>query len=311
MEKRNDSSQNKRSFLSWKYFVFIVIIIIGITSFFILKEKDYETFNIEYKEIVSGFDSKALIIRDEKIYKAPISGELNILIDEGQRVSYGEKIAFIEDEDQKYNIYSKKSGIISFAYDGLGKILKFGQITPEVLNKYDEYERNYHQYVSGNIINKGDTLYRNINNYQQYLLIKTDLETVEDYNQNEIVFVDNKQKEDDNKLIKGSIKKIYHHNDLRFLLLELNNYVSMWNNTRWVEIKVIKDIYRGLAVPSSAIFKTTTGTKVLLYTFDHEVKLKEVKVVEQTSDWAVVENLEIGDQIIINPEKANYGRDDQ
>lgn len=309
MEKNNGSNQNKkRKFISWKYFVFIILVIVGLVSFFVLKEDNIQTTRISYREIVSGFEIKGLVIRDEKTFKAPISGEINILLNEGERAAYGEQIAFIENEDQKYNIYSKEPGIISYANDGLEKTLKYGNITPQVLDNYDDYERNYNQYISGNQIEKGSILYRIINNYNQYLLIEVENNRAKMFNQNETVFIDRNNK---NSFIKAKIKKIYKHNDLNYLLLDLNSYVKEWNNIRWVDIKLIKNIYEGLAVPNSAIFKTATGTKVLLYTFDNEIKTKDIKVIETTEEWSIVENVEIGEKVITNPANVNYGRNEK
>lgn len=308
MEKNNGTNQNKkRKFVSWKYFVFITLVIVGLISFFVLKEDNLQTTRISYREIVSGFDTKGLVIRDEKTFKAPISGEINILLNEGERAAYGEQIAFIENEDQKYNIYSKEPGIISYANDGLEKTLKYGNITPEVLDDYNDYERNYNQYVSGNQIEKGSIFYRIINNYNQYLLIEVENNRAKMFNQNETVFID---KDNKNSFIKAKVKKIYKHKDMNYLLLDLNSYVKEWNNIRWVDIKLIKNIYEGLAVPNSAIFKTATGTKILLYTFDNEIKTKDIKVIETTEEWSIVENVEIGEKVITNPGNVNYGRNE-
>ena len=308
MENKNGSKQNiKSKFISWKYFVFITLIIIGLISFFILKEDNLQTTRISYQEIVSGFETKGLVIRDEKIFKAPISGKINILINEGERAAYGEKIAYIENENQKYNIYTKEPGIISYAHDGLENLLKYGNITPQVLDNYDDYERNYKQYISGNKIEKGSVLYRIINNNNQYLLIEVEEDRAQMFNQNETVFID---RDNEKKFIKAKIKKIYEYEDINYLLLDLNYYIKEWNNIRWVDIKLIKNIYEGLAVPNSAIFKTASGTKILLYTFDNEIKTKDIKVIETTKDWSIVENLEIGDKVITNPENVNYGRNE-
>jgi len=308
MENKNGSKQNiKNKFISWKYFVFITLIIIGLISFFILKEDNLQTTRISYQEIVSGFETKGLVIRDEKIFKAPISGKINILINEGERAAYGEKIAYIENENQKYNIYTKEPGIISYAHDGLENLLKYGNITPQVLDNYDDYERNYKQYISGNKIEKGSVLYRIINNNNQYLLIEVEEDRAQMFNQNETVFID---RDNEKKFIKAKIKKIYEYEDINYLLLDLNYYIKEWNNIRWVDIKLIKNIYEGLAVPNSAIFKTASGTKILLYTFDNEIKTKDIKVIETTKDWSIVENLEIGDKVITNPENVNYGRNE-
>lgn len=308
MKNNKDTSKNRRKFLSWKYFVFITIIIIGLVSFFILKNDNLQTVKVDYREIISGFESKALIIRNEKTYKAPISGELKILLNEGKRAPYGEKIAVIQNQEEVYNIYTREPGIISYAFDGLEEKLKYGNITPQILSNYENHERDYHQYISGNQVQKGEKLYRNINNYKQYLLIKVNKEKAERFAVGEVVFIDKKTEQKESKLTKANIKKIYKHNDNNYLLINLDNYIEMWNNTRWVNIKLIKNIYRGFAVPSSSIFKTTDGTQVLLYTFDQEVKMKKVEVVESTTDWTIVNNLEIGDQVITNPANANYGR---
>ena len=308
MDKKNNSNKNKRNkFISWKYFVFITLVIIGLISFFVLKEDNIQTTRISYQEIVSGFETEGLVIRDEKNFKAPISGEINILKNEGERAAYGEQIAYIENEDQKYNIYSQEPGIISYAHDGLEQSLRFGSITPQLLDNYDDFERNYKQYVSGNRVKKGAILYRIINNYNQYLLIEIEDDKAQIFKQNETVFLD---RNNEKKYIKANIKKIYEYNNMNYLLLDLNYYVKEWNNIRWVDIKLIKNIYEGLAVPNSSIFKTATGTKILLYTFDNEIKIKNVNVIETTNNWSIIENVEIGDKVIINPENVNYGRNE-
>ncbi|MCF8000949.1 MAG: hypothetical protein K9K76_03725 [Halanaerobiales bacterium] len=308
MDKNNGTNQSKKNkFISWKYFVFIILVIVGLVSFFYLKEDDFQTTRISYQEIESGFETKGLVIRDEKTYKAPISGKIKILINEGERAAYGEQIAFIENENEKYYIYSKEPGIISYAHDGLENLLEYGNITPQVLDNYDNYERNYKQFISGNKIEKGTIFYRLINNNNQYLLIKAAKDRAQMFNKNETVFID---RDDEKKFIKAKIKKIYKYNDSNYLLLDLNNYVKEWNNIRWVNIKLIKNIYEGLAVPNSAIFKTATGTKILLYTFDNEIKTKDIKVIETTKNWSIVENVEIGDKVITNPENVNYGRNE-
>ena len=69
MKNNKNTSKNRRKFISWKYFVFIVIIIIGLTSFFIFKDKNYKTLTVDYKEIVAGFETRALVIRNEKTLK--------------------------------------------------------------------------------------------------------------------------------------------------------------------------------------------------------------------------------------------------
>ncbi|MDZ7672184.1 MAG: HlyD family efflux transporter periplasmic adaptor subunit [Halanaerobiales bacterium] len=306
----NKKEKSNRKFISWKYFAFIIIIMIGLISFFILKNEDIKTITVSYQEIVSGFETEALVIRDEKIYRSPMSGTLNILLNEGERASYGQKIAYIENDERVYNIYADQPGIISYAYDSLEERLKFGNITPEVLDNYNEYKRDYHQYVSGNKVENGIKLYRNINNYALYLLIKVDNKRAENYSTAETVFVDHNPDQDYSDLIKSNIKKIYNQNEESFLLLDLNQYIKRWNNTRWVNIKLIKNIYNGLAVPNSALFKTPSGTKVLLYTFDHKVKTKNIVIIDSTEKWSIVENLEVGDEVIVNPERVNYGRDD-
>ncbi len=311
MTKQESGDKQKNKFISIKYFIFIMAIVTVIVLFFILSEDKLKITQIEYKEVVDGFEAKALLVRDEKTHNAVISGELNIIISEGERASYGEKIAYIENEEEIYNIYTQKAGIISFALDGLEEDIRYGKITPELLDNYDQLNREYKQYVSGNMVNKGEKLYKNINNFQQYLLIKVEKERAQKFNKNEVVFVDTQSDNEYSDIIQASIKKIYIHNDQYFLLLKLDRYVKTWNNTRWVNIKLIKNIYRGLAVPKSAVFKTTSGDQVLIYTFDHKIKTREVKIVEETEDWVIIENLEIGDQVLKNPQAVDYGRDEK
>ncbi|MCF8008343.1 MAG: hypothetical protein K9K32_01145 [Halanaerobiales bacterium] len=297
-----------KQFISWKYFIYVLIVIIVIGVFFFFQGEKINSYTVREREVISGFQTSALILRDENTYLSPLDGILHTFVNEGDRVAYGQKIAYIKGEEKSHKIYAKKPGVISFAFDGLEEELKYGKITPQVLDNYLEYERNYKQYITEDEIKKDDKLYRNINNYNQYLLIKVSDKWLKRFSENEDVFIDKSPQNDYSNLIEGFVKKIYRQNQKEFLLIQLKSYEDSWNNNRWVDIKLIKNIYRGLAVPKSAVFNTPDGIKLLKYTYDHKIVAINIIIKEETAEWIIVENLNVGDEAITNPEKYDFGR---
>lgn len=286
----------------WVFILLIIIAIIFVVSFIYLIDNRLVIVNAQYSEIVDGFFTRGLIVRQEEVRFSPISGKVELIKSEGQRVGYGNKVIKIEDQ----YLYNNQTGIISYAVDGLEDDLFPGNLENITLTNFDSYSRNYRQLVDGDHIKKGQAIFRIVNNSQFYLIVKTDIEEVNRYNINELIFV--KPTKLNKGLIDGKIIEKTVNGDSGLLKVKLNIFVKEWLNLRHVDVQFIKNIYRGIVIPRKSIFTSVQGEGVLVYKYDGSFQFKKVKVLEGNEELVIVDGLEIGDRVITNPQAVDYGK---
>ncbi len=286
-------------------FLFLIIIFLGFVGLFWLGNRS-EVIFARYGEVVDGFSTRALIVRDEKVQPALRSGYVNLKFSEGERIGHGKKVLQLKNNDNSYSVYNSYPGIISFATDGLE-----GYLTPEILTKlssddFSRMVRNYKQLVDGDYLSKDQPAFRIINNNQLYLVIKTEIDEVRRYRINEVVFVRDSRLNTD--LIEGKIINKTMSEESGLLTVKLNRFIKEWLNLRWIEIEFVKNIYRGVVIPREAIFTQPEGEGVFISFSDSNYEFKNIQIIDGDEDRVVVEGLEVGDKIIANPKSVNYGR---
>ncbi len=286
-------------------FVFLAIIIV-ILLFFYFKYNQRYVVRATYGEIVDGFMTDALIVRDEISVTSPITGRVFTHFKEGDRVSYGRKIIDIKNAGETLSLYNQQAGIISYATDELENILSPEKIDKINIENYSTFNRKYKQLVSGNSIDRGSPVFRIINNYELYLVIKIASAEAERYHKNELIFV--KPEAIDIDIIKGHIICKKSNEQEAILIVALNRFIEEWLNMRRVKIKFIKNIYRGIVIPKEAVFSQPQGDGVLVYNNEGDYKFTKVKIKHENKEKVIVTGIDIGDNIIFNPAEYNYGR---
>lgn len=300
--------QKNKSYPKFKIFFFLFIfIIIFIIGYQILGAARFETITASQGEIIDGFWSNAVVVRDEKVFRAPKSGRADLLEAEGDRIAVGEKVAAVKANNGKKIIYNHKAGILSFAVDGLENTINSSTIDSLDLNKIDDYKANYKHRLTGRNINEGEALYRIINNFNFHLIVPASRAQADRFRINEIVFVQEKKSQD---MLRARIIDIKADNqDNYYLFVKMDFFVPRWINVRRVNINFIKNIYRGIVIPRKAIFNQPSGQGVLKVSGYNEYQFQEITVIDSNQEAAVVEGVEIGDKIITNPEDFDYGRE--
>lgn len=284
---------------------FIAIFVLIVFIFFIYFNSLYNktiVVRARYGELVDGFTTKALIVRDEQVCYSPVSGNIELNLTEGSRISYGQRVMRVGD----YSLINHRAGVISYATDGLEDSLElesFNELTPE---KYNKYKRKYKQLVSGNYLKKGEPAFRIIAN-NMYLVLQLTTEEMERYWLNEKVFF--RASDIKKGLIDARVVNKIVFNKKGLMLIKLIPFVPEWLNNRQVKVKFIKNIYRGIIIPRTALFKQPEGEGVLVYNSNNgNIEFKKVKVLDRTNQGLIVEGIEMGENIIENPSSVDYGK---
>ena len=126
MSKKQHKRKRKRNwFLDTAIFLFLA-------GFFVLGGFSlwnyYLSSQIKYAIATNGslidtIPAAAVFVREETVYYAPVSGTLRPVVAEGERVTAGKVIAYIDSGDQSQPIIAEKTGIVQFFADGLESVL--------------------------------------------------------------------------------------------------------------------------------------------------------------------------------------------
>lgn len=300
MEKK-DKKTNFKPFVI--LFILIIAVILGIQIFGAVR---FETIFASQGEVIDGFWSEALLVRDERVIYSPFSGKVNLKVGEGDRLSTGRELAVIKAADKNQKMFNQKAGIISFAVDGLEETINFNNLYDINLDKFDDYQGNYKHLISGKKIKESEPLYRIVNNFKLYLVAPAPKEQAARFHLNEVIFLQEKKADE---LLQAEVVDVRHSLDNSFLFIKLDLFVPRWLNIRKVNLNIIKNIYRGIKLPKKAVFNQPSGQGVLKVTGYNKYEFQEVVIIDGNEKEVIVSGIEIGEEIITNPEDFDYGRE--
>ncbi|MFP4661144.1 MAG: HlyD family efflux transporter periplasmic adaptor subunit [Halanaerobiales bacterium] len=283
------------------FFTFLLVIFVIIAYNYLLNNR-VVVVTADYKEIIDGFSTRGLIVRDEKTYNSTQAGDIQIYQTEGQRVAYGQPIVNING----VTIYNHQPGLVSYATDGLEDDLKPETISGITIDKFTEYRRNYKQLINNEYIKAGQAAFRIIDNNSFYLVVKTTAEEVGRYKNNELIFV--KPESPGNRIYEANIIRKVTNDKEGLIFIKLDTFLKEWLNLRRAEFIFIKNIYRGISIPRKAIFTSTEGEGVLIVRSDGEYEFVELTIINGNEEFAIVKGIELGQKVITNPEDIDYGR---
>lgn len=282
----------------------LVMILIGIIFSYYSQKPNFQP--ALYGEVIDSIESEALIIRDEKVIYADNDGVITLSYKEGERASYGQKVIKINNQNNNEAYYAKQSGLISYGFDGLEGEFEFDNLSQYSVDKFTDLQSDYDHLVSDREINSGDPIYRIVNNSKVFFAFILENSEADNYRIREQVFLNESNSK--RNLIKGRVYNKISNSDKTVILIEVNKFKDDWLNRRYINFELISNIYRGLVIPRSAVFNTAQGRGVLVENNRGIIEFRNLEIIGGNSKELVVERLNLGDRIIINPEVLNYGR---
>lgn len=283
-----------------------MLIIIGFIYSYYNQQPKIET--VLYKEITDSIESEALIIRDEKVIDSNNHGKVDLTYQEGEKAAYGQEIIKINGENSTKIYYAVQSGLISYGFDGLEARFDFENLSQSNVSDFQDLEVAYNHLVDGKEINENEPVYRIINNKKVYFIFNLNSLEADKYSIGETVFLD--EVNTNTRLIKAHVTNKIINSDEAVLFVEVNGFKDEWLNRRFINFELISNIYRGLVVPTNSLFNTAEGRGALVENSRGLIEFRSLEIIGGNSKEVVVEGLNLGDKVIINPEVMNYGRGD-
>ncbi len=293
-----DKKEAKKKNIFWqryKYFFIVIILLIVIVSYYYIHLNPFDIIEARYGQIIDGFETDAIVIREETIVTSPVTGKIFLAQQEGKRVRYGETTVKIDEQ----KIFNHQPGIISYQVDGLEYKISPDNIYNFSFDKLNNLRVNTNELENEQYIFKGEPLYRIIDNKKLFLTCKTSRKKADNFQTNESVFVGHKEIRGN---IRAVIKDIFIKNEQALITLKLDHFIKDWINIRRVEIELIKNIYNGLIIPRAAVVKHQENFGVYTLGRDGNHEFKKIKVEDSTEDKVVVTGISTGEQVIANPE---------
>ncbi len=142
--------------------------------------------------------------------------------------------------------YATKPGIVVYSTDGYETLMP-SQVTPESFDR-ENYQKQ--QFANGDMITKGDPIYKECVSEDWNVVIQTDQEKAELLEEKGYVrvrFLKNQHE------ITGKVGVFKQEPDNYFVSLAFNNSMIIFCRDRFLEVELILDETRGLKVPKSAL----------------------------------------------------------
>lgn len=277
----------------------ILLIVVSLLAILIIirHREDEKTCIVTYGEIFDQSITKGIFIREEIIQTSPLDGVLEILTFEGERMPAGSPIVTIENSNEKKTIYSIASGTLSFSTDGWEELLKSS-------NKQTFKKELFNIIDNKGVVNKnkkeiltGQPLFRIVDNFTLYLLLEIAREDYYFQLGERICF---KFPKLDDRYYWANVEYINRSEEL--CLLKMETFVPEFLSLRQQPVTIIKGAYSGLLIPASSLVvdKGNVGVWVVE---KNAPRFKLVRLLGKNKEEAIVEGLNVGDEIYKKPPK--------
>lgn len=261
---------------------------------------------VEYGTLEHVISTQAVVARYEQVYTCPITGRIQVVAKEEERVSEGALIAKIKGEGSsataempEENIYAQKAGIVSYKLDGLEQI-----ITPETISNLKaesvyEQAKNAESKVAANqqVVPSGTGFVKIVNNLKPVILeFSLSKDAWKGVPETGDVFTFRLAGEIEAR--SGQAVEVIRNSTGYRILAEVRDWPQQLLTERLVEMEVLVESFEGIVVPQSAII-TRDGVQGVYKVTTNRYVFKPVEIIGQVGESAVVSGLEAGDEILL------------
>lgn len=305
----------------------LAIIIYLIPSLIGMLEKTYIA---EYGALSVTEEARVCLVRNEDVYVAGRSGEINKLMEEGDLLKHGTKVIELEgiglDEPSKLYIQALerlgdstvksetyrniKAGVVTYHFDGYES-----EINPSTMNKLKKEDfvaiKSSSVFEIKDKVYKWEPVFKIVDNGGWYLVFFTDKSRGNLYELNSKVTV---------KFNDGNVDcKVYSNEevgDYRRIILSCNRYYSNYTFERIEDVEILISNEIGVIVENSSIVEKDGQKGVYLKNKLDKNVFKPIKVIATDNDRSVlyskyfngddgmpVETIEPYDEVVKTPDE--------
>lgn len=296
-------------------FVVIVVVWLGMQVFNFCVFQAIRTVEAQTGILTATAKAKGVLLYQEEVVRAPISGELELLAAEGTRLSIDTAVARIKSltgpdgSTDSIEINSPSTGVVCYLFDGWEGVyehISWKRTDPVLIfNNITEESKAQNEASQKEVINKGDPVFKIIDNLvNPYVIIQFAADYSPHVNVGErLQLTWGKEKSGHGEIISVIDKK-----DSMYALVELEQ-VRPFPCQRFLELELICRKGEGVIVPDSALVKEDGENGVFIMSVVGPV-LKNVEVVAVLDGQAAVQGISPGADVVKNPGLARLIKKD-
>ncbi len=276
----NDKIEFKRFVLRvslWALAVLVVILIVYcIPNLF---DALTSTYSASYETVKVSDTQKCYLVKDEQIVYAENTGTASYGFGEGTYIRKYSQVCSVGDRGYS----TTQPGTLSYTVDGLEAYFipeNIGNITQEAVEEFD-YTM---QQLGSETVNRGDPLFKVVDNKEWYLIYWVDSKEGGELKDNQEVEVvlDEKTK------IQAQIISIYSQGDDFMVVLKSSDYYASLPTQRVVDAEVITVNETGIVLDADSIVNVDGVTGVYVKQVDGDFKFVEVDIITFIGDKRIV-----------------------
>ncbi len=305
-------------------FLIIIVFLVILFDLFLRYYSDVSLEVIEYDDLEETIKVKAVIVKDEAIINADRNGSVNFHYNEGQKVSAGVNLADITGSENG-KIHSPKSGLVSYVFDGLENSFKYEEVTSIMPSKLQGIEELIENTANLSTVNNGDKLIKVIYDFKYYMVCLVNNVDIASYEEGKYIRV--KFNEDD-KIVYGYLEKINLGNDESVLIISFDDFFHKVYNKRIIEASLVKNLYEGLKIHTSAILEKDGIKGVYIKDVSNIIKFVPLEIIGGDEEYSIVSageslpggrgvitingdtyyTVKVFDKIVLKPDKVYEGQ---
>jgi putative membrane fusion protein len=278
-------------------FILATVVISFLFNLFIHTTKN--TVITEYGKLTKAFRAKGLFVREEDVRIAPMSGYLKLNVAEGEKVNNSTLVAKVKNTNKIYDLCSRDSGLVSYNIDGLESVLSPDELDQLTYQRFQQLKYKRHRVHNGEKLNSGRPVFKIVDNFLLYLVVpisksKTEIfKTGLEVNFELINFAE--------KIFSARVDRIIESQPKNLLILRVKRFLPLFLKLRKVDVNLIRSSYNGIVIPNSALVKREDKVGVIIQN-QNKTSFKEVKVLSNNAEKAIVRGIDLGIKILEEPE---------
>ena len=256
-----------------------------------------------------------VLVREEKVVAAPTGGILHWLVQEGERVPSGFPVAKITTvSGSTVTVTAPEPGIFDRQLDGFEQSLQphgLSQINPSQLPKEEkelEAEAETSQGTAeGAFVQKGSFLFKIVDNFPWYYVAQFAGNRFVKLEEQSKVAINFAFAQNEANPVAAKIREIRSEGELVTAVFQLQEEVSGYYRERFAQAEIIYASARGIMLPASALVlrDNEVGVYVLIKS---KVRFRKVEVLETKEDHVVIDGIQPGLPVIVNPSWVEEGQ---
>ncbi|NLZ93816.1 MAG: hypothetical protein GX922_07380 [Firmicutes bacterium] len=250
---------------------------------------------------------EGVIIRQERVVAAPVSGTLHWQAEAGERLAIGETVAtIVTAAGNTHTVTMPEPGIVVKELDGLESTLQpliIEDPTSLIIKKIIQNERHVQNLADRSEVQQGSLVFKVVNNYTWYYAVQFPKEHFASFDGKQTVYLRFAGSEN----IAAKVKYLEEDAEKVTAILVLQQSVEGCYDKRFLAAEIIAARSAGIVLPASAILLRDgqAGVYVLEKSL---VRYYPVEVLQTGKDKVAVDGLREGMSVIINPRLVKEGQ---